>query len=303
MSGREVDEEVRMNFAFTIHDPVFEGPNVDIFTFVEWEWCIYQLEKCPETQKLHYQCAGRLKKRSTMKHMTSKFKIFKGQIKPMIAAISVNKIYCTKEESRIAGPWELGEMPEVRQGARKDLSAAIEASKDYDIFEDYVKAFPEVYFKYHKAMNNYWKMTLKKEPPMDLILRPWQKNVVTMCEREPDDRKVFWFFDEKGGAGKTMLGRYLLRNCDAFYWTNSKNADFAYAYEGQRIVVFDFTRTLEEHVNYSLLEAVKNGMIVSTKYESVLKNYKSPWLLVFANFQPNVHKMSEDRWQIINDFN
>lgn len=285
-------------------DPVYDGPNLDIFTFIDWEWCIYQLEECPTTKRHHYQCAGRLRKKSNLKNMLSKFnKKFRGNLEVMRGSLEANRIYCSKEESRISGPWEDGVMPDISSGKRTDLDEAVEAAKDYEDFTMYAKAYPKVFIKHNRALKEYWRMCRPEMEHPVIELRPWQKNVVTMCEREPDDRKVYWFYDEKGGAGKSILGKYLRRNHGAFYWQNSKTADFAYAYEGQRIVVFDFTRTLEEHVNYGLLESVKNGMIVSTKYESTLKDFKSPWLLVMANFQPNVHKLSEDRWVIINSFN
>jgi len=51
-----------------------------------------------------------------------------------------------------------------------------------------------------------------------------------------------------------------------------------------KIVIFNFSRGLEERVNYNAIEAVKDGLIFSGKYESKTKIFNSPHVVIFCNF-------------------
>jgi len=112
----------------------------------------------------------------------------------------------------------------------------------------------------------------------------------------PDDRKVIWYYDEIGNNGKTWLSKYLLAKGDAAYFTNGKTTDISHAYNGERIVIFDFSRTLDGKVNYGAIESVKNGVLFSPKYNSTTKVFSCPWVICMANFKPNFAALSRDRW-------
>ena len=74
--------------------------------------------------------------------------------------------------------------------------------------------------------------------------------------------------------------------------------DIKFAYNGQRIVFFDFSRSNEDRINYDVIESIKNGMMFSTKYESVVRMYDHPHVIIFANFMPSLTKLSADRWDV-----
>lgn len=51
--------------------------------------------------------------------------------------------------------------------------------------------------------------------------------------------------------------------------------------------------------SYKALEALKNGIFFSGKYESGMVNsYGSPHVFVFANFEPEWEYFSQDRWKV-----
>ncbi len=112
------------------------------------------------------------------------------------------------------------------------------------------------------------------------------------------ERKVSWYWEEDGNAGKSFLADWLEIHRDAFVVTGGKFADIAYAFNYQNYVVFDFARDQEERFPYKLLEDFKNRRVFSTKYQSVMKRAISCKLLVFANFAPDRSKLSDDRWDV-----
>lgn len=95
------------------------------------------------------------------------------------------------------------------------------------------------------------------------------------------------------------MTKYLVAMKGATRFSNGKSADIAYAIKGTpKIVVFDFSRSQEEHLNYAIIEDVKNGLVFSPKYESCCKIFPIPHVIVFANWPPDMNKMSIDRWDI-----
>lgn len=131
-------------------------------------------------------------------------------------------------------------------------------------------------------------------------LRKYQARIDTLVRSAPDPRKIHWYYDEYGNSGKTWFTRFLICFRGATRFSNAKTADIAYAIRGSpRVVVFDYSRSQEEQVNYAVLEDIKNGLIFSPKYESESKMFNVPHVIVFANWRPNESKMSQDRWDIV----
>jgi len=83
------------------------------------------------------------------------------------------------------------------------------------------------------------------------------------------------------------------------YLRNGKSADLSYLLNNPRVVIFDFARCESEHINYGIVEQVKDGYVVSTKYEPMVKKFEKPWVVVFANMLPGAGKFSEDRLELI----
>lgn len=132
-------------------------------------------------------------------------------------------------------------------------------------------------------------------------LYDWQQHLLDMCLKEPDDRTIVWVWESQGNRGKTQFCKYLYIKHGATVLGNGAFKDIAQAIPANpKIVVFNITRDLEERFNYSAVEAVKDGMIFSGKYESTMKVFNSPHVMIFANFQPRLDAMSLDRWHIIN---
>lgn len=136
-------------------------------------------------------------------------------------------------------------------------------------------------------------------------LREWQKDVETLYETEPDDRRIFWYWDSKGNVGKSALIKYMIVKHKILFCSGGKHSDIMNLVFNQdmnecKAVFFDIPRAHKGHISYASLESIKNGLVCNTKYETGVKIFNSPHVFVFANFPPeNPEQLSDDRWVII----
>lgn len=141
----------------------------------------------------------------------------------------------------------------------------------------------------------------------DLIkkLRPWQQNIVNMLDKEPDRRSIYWYYDEKGGVGKSSVAKYLWFHHKILTLSIGKASDLlnlVYKLQGKRMYIFDISRTVNEHAMteiYQALESVKNGYFVNTKYDTGVACFDIPHVIVFSNHYPKLSALSLDRWKIL----
>jgi hypothetical protein len=133
----------------------------------------------------------------------------------------------------------------------------------------------------------------------------WQIEILNIITEEPDERKVYWYWSNKGGIGKSQFCKYLLVKNDCVFIDEGKKADIMHCVMShnmdlKNIVIFDVPRDNGNKVSYKSIESIKNGMIFSSKYESGYKIFNSPHLFVFANVEPDYSCLSDDRWVVKN---
>lgn len=141
----------------------------------------------------------------------------------------------------------------------------------------------------------------------DVVWREWQQKVVNKVTEEcKEKREINWIYDEKGNTGKSMLTRYLALAENALI-VDGKKSDIFHQIakrceEGLKIgtIIIDIPRASANNVSYAAIEAIKNGFISSGKYEGGQYSFTTPHVYIFANEAPEMHKMSNDRWNIIN---
>jgi len=155
------------------------------------------------------------------------------------------------------------------------------------------------------------KLYRKQKPTRDLTqveLRAWQQELQTIIET-PTEREIIWVQGTKGNEGKTWYQDYLaalhgyarvvrldlkLNTQNVMYILNKRPLCTT------DIFLFNERRALNnETCNYTILESIKDGIAVSTKYNSDILQFKVPnVVIVFSNHIPSTKQLSKDRWKI-----
>lgn len=220
---------------------------------------VYQLERCPSTGSLHFQCYGNLHK-----------KCRNGKLAKTLSALGMRgvtclpasdngkeklRLYAMKNDTRIAGPW---------------------ADRAIYLGED-----------------------------LPNTLYPWQQKVYDLILSPPDKRKIHWFFDRQGGAGKSTFAKYMYFHKKILTLTFGDAKDLlnlVFKKQGLGTYMFDLSRTKGGKTSmsdiYQALESVKNGYFINTKYETGIACYAIPHVICFSNHAPDLSALSADRWVI-----
>jgi Putative viral replication protein len=212
--------------------------------------------------------------------------------------------YCKKDGNF----FELGEEPSLsNQGKRSDLdsfkSAVASGIRDRKQLRE---EHSFVCAQYPRFVESY----VRDQEPLPTLedhpLYPWQQRLVDIAVQEPDARVVHFIVDIDGNSGKSWLASYLESKVDRVVQVMKpgKLADMAYEYrENTEVFILDCPRSKQgDFIQYDFLESVKDGRLFSPKYESRTKRFKSPHVFVFMNEQPDMSKLSEDRY-IVTDTN
>lgn len=261
-------------------------------------YIIVGLEVCPKTKKEHYQAYVQFDK--AISFLQAKKRIWKGaHIEAAQGSVEENQTYCSKEN--IFFEWGKAKS----QGQRTDLENLMEEIREGKTDISLAEQYPCTFERYYRFIAHYRDMLktrnneayLKEKFDKGKVqLNSFQKDCITLLKKQTE-RQVLWIKDGPGGAGKTFLSKYLLANENAFYTSNGKNSDISYAYNSQPYFIMDLSRSLQEHVNYGIIESVKNGILFSSKYKSTVKIFEPPKVIILANFFPTTNKLSLDRWQ------
>ena len=110
---------------------------------------------------------------------------------------------------------------------------------------------------------------------------------------------------EKGNTGKSVLAKYLVENYRSIIVSGTTSDSFNVIRDyvnrngrGPHVIIVDLPRSTETGANFELIEEAKNGMFMSGKYEGGMVTYARPHVVIFANYSPDVSKVSADRWDI-----
>lgn len=214
--------------------------------------------------------------------------------------------YCRKEDTRIEGTEPHSYNISMRGGRRPALQDSITEYLNGKISRrEFINKYPVYGIRSIKQLQEEKEIREQDDYIQTLalkldkaVLKDWQKTCIEKYMSQ-GDRKVLWIYDPVGNTGKTWLGRYLMIKLKDVYKINTCSyKDIAYAYKKQKNVIFDYSRSQCEYFNYMAMESLKNGEMFSGKYHSHQVIFSPAKVLVFANYPPDVTKLSVDRWDI-----
>lgn len=299
------------NWVFTINHP--DGDDTSNLVYLNSElhrqsldvnYVIYQLEK-GEHGTPHYQGYVQFTKRKTLNQLKA---IFGNRVHVEVARGSPqqNSAYCSKEP-RLEATVELGTI-RGGQGKRNDIEEFVNtASRESLSTKSLIEQFGPILAKYPRFVRtviDYYTSPECITPSLEP--RPgWQSELFLDLATEPHPRTVRWYYDPVGGTGKSLFARRFSVGGNpvhprAYLITGGRHLDIFYGYRNERVVFFDWARDCQETFPYSVVENFKNGYFLNTKYEVLSKYFNSPHVVIFANFEPDQTKLSQDRWIIKN---
>lgn len=133
----------------------------------------------------------------------------------------------------------------------------------------------------------------------------WQLEILELFKTEPNDRLVHWYWSEHGGVGKSQFAKYCVIKENCLFFEEGRKTDImhlVFTCDESRLerMIIDVPRDNGNNVSYKSIESLKNGLIYSSKYEGGYKTFNSPHIIVFANEEPQIERLSKDRWVIKN---
>jgi len=139
---------------------------------------------------------------------------------------------------------------------------------------------------------------------MELDMRPWQKEVLEIVQRE-DDRFITVILDTVGNTGKSILCEYLEYKELAYEvppFTQMEDImQCCYSIAAQKCYLIDMPRGMKKDKLasfYAGLEALKNGNMYDKRYCFKKRRINRPQIIVFTNHVPDKTLVSLDRWEL-----
>lgn len=137
-------------------------------------------------------------------------------------------------------------------------------------------------------------------------LYSWQKDIIHILNQKPDDRTIYWYYEENGCAGKTTFAKWIFMNYERAVVLSGKGADMKNGiikykennHALPKIVIINVPRSNADFLSYTGLEEIKDMFFFSGKYEGGMVCGPPPHVIVFANQEPDYSKMSNDRFVV-----
>lgn len=241
-------------WCFTLNNPKYDHETM-ITMFGDVNYYVFQKEK-GEKGTEHYQGYIEFKKKIRLSAL--KKIINKAHWEQAKASRLKNIDYCTKNETKIAGPW-----------ASEKLKKPIKIIENLLPFQaDIIKMIDEE--PDDRTINclidtngNIGKTALIKY----------------LCVKRDD------ILFATGGQAKDIFNLFYNADMNGFDMTNN----FAYFLNVPRD---------SKAISYKSIECIKDGLITNTKYEAGNLIFNSPHVWIMINEEPEYDKLSADRWKL-----
>lgn len=295
---------------FTNEEPTWDPATMQLL--------VYQLELCPTTNNRHWQGTVEFIGR----HLRDPARRLLYPTDPSLrfycaprkksrgAAVGYaclrTKLGVVLEEEPRYYPNEYTCKGDSDQGKRNDIHDFRDAARERNLNRhDMLENYPLMLAKYPRfvttTINHYRERRL---PILGFTPRKtWQSDLISLVGSVSDNRSVHWYWSHSGGVGKSTLASYLVERCNAHCVDGGKFGDIYYSYlqsDFPPVFIVDWPRNKEiATFPYTVLESLKNGRFLNTKYEAQMCRFNPPHVIIFANEKPDMAALSADRWNIV----
>ena len=213
-------------WCFTINNPSDQDDPMDKLVSLgdSVKYAVFQKES-GENGTVHWQ--GYIEWRSRGRRLTGMKLLFpRAHFEPAKGSASQNREYCSKEQGRIDGPFEIGECPQGPPGRRNDLEAVKRRIDDGASDIDIANEFFGQWCRYERAFKRYRMMTQ--------VGRNWQTKVMVLFG-EPGTGKtklaMKMALEEASALGSSVFVlNDAMRHQQGVWWDG---------YSGQEVVVIE----------------------------------------------------------------
>ena len=126
---------------------------------------------------------------------------------------------------------------------------------------------------------------------------------------QPTDREVVWVKGARGNEGKTWFQNYVqsLLGTERVVQLNLKNSVGNIMQILRKLplstidtFLFNDARSGQNEMRcYEILENIKDGRAIASKYASEIVRFRTPnVVIVFSNADPDMTQLSKDRWRV-----
>jgi len=267
-------------------------------SFKWFRYCVYQKEKCPTTQRVHFQGYIEFTRSVRMNKVKTLFNDKTMHLEPKQGSREDARSYCMsktwkgKDKGWLEGPWEFGVF-QLEPGKRLDLKVARETILKKRKLDDCYKdpELDQITSKYPRWVEKIHS-TKDVDHEINIDLYDWQSEIYELLQGPPEHRRIFWIWSDESGTGKTTFRDWVSLKMDVLP-ASGKLTDILYAYDNNDVIWFDFTRAQNGYESYASLEELSNiGFKLSTKY-TPLRKFVKAHIVVTSNHEPNEERLPQ----------
>lgn len=266
------------NWCFTINNYTSEHEDLLKTFFNEYcRYMVYGKEIGSKEHTPHLQGYIQLKKLERMTSIKKKLGINTIHLEKQRAKNNEDaKNYCLKDGDIIEyGEFLKGGSPKLQ---KENIYRQIYDSETWDDVLDLIKTRPG-YLNYAKEV---WKIRKPKLIPFTGKFYPWQQWLFDMTQQR-NDIDIYIICDPIGKKGKSYFCQVMRESFGAAIFRPQKVTDIRYLYNGEEIVLFNIPKN-NKYNCYGVIEEIKNGHVVSGKYEGKIIRQKNPVFVgIFTN--------------------
>lgn len=131
----------------------------------------------------------------------------------------------------------------------------------------------------------------------------WQQHVLDQLGEPIHPRHILWYFDAEGDIGKSSLADELSVKHGVMKWNPAGKDTSGVAYnfakkakrERPSTIVADIKKEDYKHIQWSVVEASKDGHVESEKYDGIEWRDKRPRSIIFSNDNPTGCALTKNR--------